>query len=123
MPDVLPPLAVFEEARSRIASHVVKTPMMRLRSGPALARGIQEAPVLDARLTSDLLLKLECLQASGSFKARGAMNKVLSLPAEVAKRGIVTASGGNHGLAVAYAGRAVDAEAVVFLPGRASAAK
>jgi threonine dehydratase len=79
--------------------------------------------VLDARLASDLLLKLECLQASGSFKARGAVNKVLGLPRDVAKRGIVTASGGNHGLAVAYAGRALDAPATVFLPGRATASK
>lgn len=125
MPNVLPPLALFEEARARIAPHVVRTPMLRLRSGEAYAGSptIPEAPVLDARLRSDLLLKLECLQASGSFKARGAVNKVLSLPADVAKRGIVTASGGNHGLAVAYAGRVVDAPTTVFLPGRATIAK
>jgi threonine dehydratase len=123
MPDVLPPLALFEEARMRIAPHVVRTPMMRLRSGAAQAGPIPDAPVLDARLRSDLLLKLECLQASGSFKARGAVNKVLSLPRDVAKRGIVTASGGNHGLAVAYAGRVIDAETTVFLPGRATIAK
>lgn len=120
---MLPPLALFEQARERIAPHVVRTPLMRLRSGEAFAGAIPEAPVLDARLGSDLLLKLECLQASGSFKARGAVNKVLSLPRDVAKRGIVTASGGNHGLAVAYAGRAVDARTTVFLPGRATAAK
>lgn len=126
MPDVLPPLALFEEARARIAPHVVRTPMVRLRSmasGAARPADIPEAPVLDARLKGDLLLKLECLQASGSFKARGAVNKVLSLPREVARRGIVTASGGNHGLAVAYAGRVVDAPTVVFLPGRTSMAK
>ena len=99
--------------------------MLRLRSGEAFAGSptIPEAPVLDARLRSDLLLKLECLQASGSFKARGAVNKVLSLPRDVAKRGIVTASGGNHGLAVAYAGRVIDAPTTVFLPGRATIAK
>lgn len=123
MPTVLPPLALFEQARDRIAPHVVRTLMMRLRSGAAFAGDIPEAPVLDARLRSDLLLKLECLQASGSFKARGAVNKVLSLPREIARRGIVTASGGNHGLAVAYAGRVIDAPTTVFLPGRATIAK
>jgi threonine dehydratase len=123
MPNVLPPLAIFEEARARIAPYVVRTPMLRLRSGAAHAGEIPEAPVLDARLGADLLLKLECLQASGSFKARGAVNKVLSLPREIATRGIVTASGGNHGLAVAYAGRVIDAPTTVFLPGRATIAK
>jgi threonine dehydratase len=126
---VLPDLSSFERARGRLAGHVLRTPMLRLRAGvveagvPGVARGIPEAPVLDARLRRDLLLKLECLQVSGSFKARGALNKVLSLPRETAKRGIVTASGGNHGLAVAYAGRAIDAPTTVFLPGRTSAAK
>lgn len=97
--------------------------MVRLTSGAANAGDIPEAPVLDPRLRSDLLLKLECLQASGSFKARGAVNKVLSVPRDVARRGIVTASGGNHGLAVAYAGRVIDAPTTVFLPGRATIAK
>lgn len=122
---MLPPFALFEEARTRIAPHVVHTPLVRLRSGEALARAgaIVEAPVLDPRLRGDLLLKLECLQATGSFKVRGAVNEVLSLPRDVAKRGIVTASGGNHGLAVAYAGRVIDAPTTVFLPGRATIAK
>lgn len=126
---MLPDLSAFERARDRLSAHVVHTPLRRLRAGtvetgvPGVSRAIPEVPVLDARLSRDLVLKLECLQVSGSFKARGAMNKVLSLPEGVAKRGIVTASGGNHGLAVAYAGRALDAPTTVFLPGRASAAK
>src|SRR3546814_13312700 len=50
--------------------------------------------------SSDLL---ECLQAIGSFKARGATNKLLTLDPAAVERGLVTASGGNHGLGVAYA--------------------
>ena len=61
-------------------------------------------------------MKLECLQVTGSFKPRGAINAVLSLSPEKVQRGIVTASGGNHGLAVAYAGYATGAPATIFLP-------
>jgi threonine dehydratase len=88
-----------------------------------VARGIADVPVTDARLTSDVLLKLESLQVSGSFKARGAVNKVLSLEPDVARRGLVTASGGNHGLAVAYAGRVLDVPTTVYLPSRTAPSK
>jgi threonine dehydratase len=68
-------------------------------------------------------LKLECLQVTGSFKARGAANKLLSLtPAEV-RRGIITASGGNHGLATAYAGWLGKTRTTVYLPEGASREK
>lgn len=63
-----------------------------------------------------LWLKLECLQVTGSFKARGAMNKLLSLPPETLQRGVITASGGNHGLAVAYAGWTAQVPATIYLP-------
>jgi threonine dehydratase len=69
-----------------------------------------------------LTLKLECLQVTGSFKARGAVNRVLAL-GDAARRGVVTASGGNHGLAVAYAARLVGAPATVFVPASTPAAK
>lgn len=78
--------------------------------------------LLAPSLPTGLLLKLESLQVSGSFKARGALSKVLAL-GDAAERGIVTASGGNHGLAVAYAGRAVGTKAVVYLPSRTPDAK
>ena len=128
----LPPgidLAAFRAAQARIASHVVATPIVRACAGivPAgrgdVKRGIADVPIVDRRLDRDVLLKLESLQVSGSFKARGALNKVLSLPPEVARRGLVTASGGNHGLAVAYAGRVLDVPTVVYLPNRTSATK
>ncbi|MDF2697082.1 MAG: Threonine dehydratase, partial [Labilithrix sp.] len=79
-------------------------------------RGVVTTPTVDDRLAHDVWLKLECLQITGSFKVRGALNRVLSLPREQAKRGIVTASGGNHGLAVAYAGRVIGAPTTVYLP-------
>ena len=132
VPLAFPPgvdLEAMRAARARIAGYVVATPLVRLRAGKVppgradVARGIADIPVTDARLASDILLKLESLQVSGSFKARGALNKVLSLAPEVAGRGLVTASGGNHGLAVAYAGRVIDVPTTVYLPGRTSPTK
>lgn len=126
---MLPSLDAFERARDRIAAYVVDTPLLQLRVGTVAkgaeyaTRGIPEIPVLDPRLGTDLLLKLESLQASGSFKARGALSKLLALEGPTRARGVVTASGGNHGLAVAYAGRTLDVPTTVFLPSRTSAAK
>lgn len=123
LPPANPPdLAAFRAARARIARHVTVTPMARLCAGPARNDGLLEAPRCP-RIGRDLLLKLECLQASGSFKGRGAVSKVLALPRAVAARGIVTASGGNHGLAVAFAGSTLGVDTTVYLPGRASEAK
>lgn len=122
-------LEAMRAARARIASHLVATPLVRLRAGAVppgkgdVARGIADVPVVDGRLAHDVFLKLESLQVSGSFKARGALNEVLSLPPDVAARGLVTASGGNHGLAVAYAGRVLDVPTTVYLPSRTSPAK
>jgi threonine dehydratase len=91
-------------AARRIAPHIRDTPTVEVThvSGPATP--------------ARLLLKLENLQVSGSFKARGAMNKLLSLPADAVARGIVTASGGNHGLAVAHAAQHAGVAATVFVP-------
>src|SRR6516164_6735759 len=84
-----------------------------VRRTPLLAPG----PVKEQReLAGSLLLKLEALQVSGSFKARGAINAVFNLSPKQLRRGIVTASGGNHGLAVAYAGWATGVPATIFLP-------
>lgn len=115
-------LATFRAARARLDRRVVHTPLVHLRSGVVDPgggvdeRGVVTTPAVDERLPHDAWLKLECLQVTGSFKARGALNRVLSLAPEQARRGIVTASGGNHGLAVAYAGRAVGAPVTVYLP-------
>jgi threonine dehydratase len=95
-------LPFFERARERIAHRIVETPVL-------------EHPLVR--------MKLECLQVTGSFKARGALHRLLSLPPEVAGRGVITASGGNHGLAVAYAARALGVPAVIYLPGHTPAEK
>lgn len=70
-----------------------------------------------------MALKLESLQVTGSFKARGAANKVLGLPPEQVARGLVTASGGNHGLGVAYAGWLSRAPVTIYLPSNVPPAK
>lgn len=98
-------------AAERIAPHVRRTPM------------IEATQVRDRPVPNRLWLKLECLQVTGAFKARGAMNRLLTTPAEGLVRGIVTASGGNHGLAVARAGLHAGVPTTVFLPPTASAAK
>lgn len=122
-------LSVFQAARARIRRHIVDTAVLRLVSGIVPEgsgvdeRGVLSAPSIDERLGRDLWLKLECTQVTGSFKARGALNRVLSLPTEQARRGIITASGGNHGLAVAFAGRTVGAPTTVYLPRLTSAEK
>ena len=70
---------------------------------------------------SQLFLKLEHLQLTGSFKPRGAQNALGVLPDEQLRKGVVTASGGNHGLAVAYAAWKRGLSATVYLPLSASA--
>lgn len=67
--------------------------------------------------------KLECLQVTGAFKARGALLSALRLSPEARARGLVTASGGNHGLGVAFAGRTLRVPVRVVLPENAPAEK
>ena len=71
---------------------------------------------LSRKLGANIWLKLETLQPTHSFKVRGACNAVSRLPEERRARGVVTASGGNHGLAVAYAANTAGIPAAVFLP-------
>jgi threonine dehydratase len=77
-------------------------------------------PDLTDRLPGGLQLKLENLQVTGSFKVRGAFNNLLSAEPEHRKRGVVVASGGNHGLAIAYAAAKLSVPATVILPQNAS---
>lgn len=65
---------------------------------------------------NDIYLKLENLQVTGSFKIRGALNKILSLSAEEKSRGVVAFSAGNHGMGVAYASKRLGIQATVVLP-------
>jgi threonine dehydratase len=96
-------------ARQRIAADVRHTPLWRL---PGAALGVPCA---------ELWLKLEHLQVSGSFKARGMFNRMRSLPLPAA--GVVIASGGNAGIAVATAAQVMGVRCEVFLPELASPAK
>src|SRR5215470_10030138 len=99
----------ISSAHERIGPHVRRTPIVELRSSDF---GL--APFR-------LVLKLEQLQHSGSFKARGAFANLLLR--EVPPAGVVAASGGNHGVAVAFAARALAVKATIFLPTVASPAK
>lgn len=84
---------------------------------------ISHTPVLRADLGSDspVALKLELLQHAGSFKPRGAFNRLLST--NVPSAGVIAASGGNHGAAVAYAARTLGVAAEIFVPSGTPAAK
>lgn len=99
-------------AEKRISGKVRHTPVMQ---ATALRTGLGDG--------YDLWLKLELLQATGSFKARGATNKLLSLDPSALEHGIVTASGGNHGLATARAGQMAGVKATIFLPTNAAPSK
>jgi threonine dehydratase len=101
----------IEAAAERIRPLVRRTPL--------LAGTQARSPVTKGTL----LLKLECLQPSGSFKARGASNKLLSLSPRELRLGLVAASGGNHGLAVARCAAVSGAAATIFLPENVSPEK
>lgn len=93
--------ADIEIAAQRIANHVRTTPILSLEDG---------AWELDAHI----VLKLEQMQHTGSFKPRGAFNRILSQ--NVPPAGVIAASGGNHGVAVAYAARQLGHQAEIFVP-------
>lgn len=85
-------------------------------AGRARATPAHVSPAVSARLGSETVLKLECLQEAGSFKVRGCFNKLLAMsPAERA-RGVVTVSGGNHAIAVSQVAEALGAKALVLMP-------
>lgn len=100
----------IRDARARIAPYAFETPLLRL-------------PSLDGPLGCQVYVKAECLQVTGSFKYRGAMNKILSLSREELDRGIVAASSGNHGKALAYAAKMLGVKATIVLPHTAAQIK
>ena len=97
----------IRSAHARIRGHIRRTPILETASP------IDGAPPLS--------LKFECLQATGSFKARGAFHNLLTRPTPAA--GCATASGGNHGAAVAFAAQKLGIRARVFVPEIATPAK
>ena len=95
-------------AAERLSGVAVRTPLLPLKV-PGLG--------------GEVFLKNEGAQATGSFKLRGAYNKIAQLPAEERGRGVITYSSGNHAQGVAYAARALGIKAVVVMPGNASEKK
>ena len=106
------PLDEIRAAAERIAGRVHRTPL------------VSSTQIGDrARPPVRLFLKCENLQKSGSFKARGALNKILSLGSAERARGLVTVSAGNHAAAVAWAARVAGCSAVVVMPTAAPRSK
>ncbi|MEM6663487.1 MAG: threonine/serine dehydratase [Pseudomonadota bacterium] len=95
-------------AEARIRPHIRRTPALRVAGA-------------DLGVANDLVLKLELLQHTGTFKARGAFNSLLS--GDIPKAGVVAASGGNHGAAVAFAAARLGIPARIFVPEMAGATK
>jgi threonine dehydratase len=106
----LPTLRDVEAAARRIKGLCVETPLL-------------ESPRLNREIGGRLLLKAESLQVTGSFKLRGAANRVASLSDDERRRGVVARSSGNHGLAIAHCASLIGTSAVVVAPDTAPAAK
>jgi threonine dehydratase len=106
----LPTYADVVDAARRIEGYIHHTPVLRSAS-------------IDDRVGAEVYAKAENLQRVGAFKARGALNTILSLDDAHRRRGIATHSSGNHGQAVAYAARTVGATAVVVVPDHAPEVK
>jgi threonine dehydratase len=100
---IVPSAADIEAAARRLAGVVVRTPLIN-------------APVLDERLGARVFLKAETLQRTGSFKFRGAYNKISSIPAERRAAGVVAYSSGNHAQGVAAAAKLVGIRATIVMP-------
>jgi threonine dehydratase len=95
----------------------------RRLEGIARRTPLERSAWLSERAGTDVWLKLETAQRTGSFKLRGAYNAIASLSAEERARGLVTASAGNHGQGVALAASLLGARALVFVPAGAPEAK
>jgi threonine dehydratase len=109
---LIPDSAAIDEAAARLVGHIRQTPVLRV-SGANFG------------LPYGLVLKLEFLQHAGSFKPRGAFNRILAARAQTAMpvHGVIAASGGNHGAAVAYAAGELGLKAEIFVPEPTPAAK
>ena len=103
-------LADIEDAAKRLEGVAVRTPLI-------------ENPALNAIAGGRVLLKAECLQSTGSFKIRGAYNTLSQLSADVAARGVVAWSSGNHAQGIAKAGQLLGIETHIVMPVDAPAPK
>ena len=93
----------IEEARERIRDQIYLSPFPR-------------SETISRTVGNQIFFKLENLQLTGSFKERGALNRLLTLTAEETKRGVIAASAGNHGMAVAYHSRRLGIGATIVMP-------
>ena len=100
----------IEEARRRLAGIIKPTPLIR-------------STTLDRILDAHVFLKPENLQKTGSFKIRGAYNRLATLADEQKSHGVVAASAGNHGQALAYAATRAGVNATIVMPTTAAIAK
>jgi len=108
---VAPPTAAdVEQAARRLAGVALRTPLI-------------SSPVLDALTGARVFLKAETLQRTGSFKFRGAFNKLSSIPPEKRAGGVVAFSSGNHAQGVAHAAKLLDMPSVIVMPADAPVAK
>lgn len=98
------------QASERLRGRIVRTPIL-------------SSPMLNQAAGCRVIVKAESLQRTGAFKYRGALNKLLSLPAEARARGVLAFSTGNHGHAVAAAAAGVGCPAVIVLPRNAAEIK
>ena len=96
-------ISSVRQARERIAGKVRHTPIVR-------------ADKLDSLVNAEVYLKPESLQITGSFKLRGAMNRILTLSGEERSKGIIASSSGNHAQGVAYASKMLGLKATVVMP-------
>lgn len=106
----LPTVADIEDAARQLRGVAMRTPLL-------------ESPLLNERLGGRLLVKAEPLQLTGSFKFRGAYNRVSRLNADERKRGVVAFSSGNHAQGTAYAAKISGVPAVIIMPSDAPAIK
>ena len=106
----VPTIDDIRAAAARIAPHAQVTPLLT-------------SPALDARAGGRVLLKAEVLQHTGSFKLRGALNRLLQLTADERARGVVAYSSGNHAQAVAYSATLLGMPSVIVMPKDAPALK
>jgi len=97
-------------ARDRLTGHALRTPLL-------------DAPQIDAVAGRRVLVKAECLQRTGSFKFRGAWNRISALSPEERTRGVVASSSGNHAQGVALSCRILGIPAVIVMPSDAPSAK
>lgn len=107
-----PTLAEIEDTRDLLGDRVVETPVHRWR-------GAEIAGAVGA--DTQVFLKLELFQVTGTFKPRGALSNLLRMPGEALSRGVTAVSAGNHAIAVAYAARALGVSAKVAMPRSANA--